>query len=99
MIMERVLVSEMILSHLGELAALGAAVCWTFNSIAYEKAGKKVGSLSVNYLRLFIAFILSSVGALLTRGLLLPVDASGSAWFWLLLSGLLGFVLGDIFLF
>lgn len=97
--MERVLVSEMILSHLGELAALGAAVCWTFNSIAYEKAGKKVGSLSVNYLRLFIAFILSSVGALLTRGLLLPVDASGSAWFWLLLSGLLGFVLGDIFLF
>ena len=61
MIMDRVLVSEMILSHLGELAALGAAVCWTFNSIAFEKAGKMVGSRSVNYFRLCIAFILSSV--------------------------------------
>ncbi len=89
----------MIQGHFGELAALGTAICWTFNSIAYEKAGKKVGSLSVNYLRLFVAFSLSSAGAWLTRGLLLPTDASGRTWFWLLISGLLGFVLGDIFLF
>lgn len=93
------LVSKMIQGHLGELAALGTAICWTFNSIAYEKAGKKVGSLSVNYLRLFVAFSLSSVGAWFSRGLLLPIDAPDRTWFWLLISGLLGFVLGDIFLF
>ena len=29
----------------------------------------------------------------------MPTDASGHVWFWLLISGLLGFVLGDIFLF
>lgn len=86
-------------AHLGELAALGTAICWTFNSMAYEAAGKKVGSLSVNYLRLFVAFFLCSVSAFITRGFLLPTDASGHVWFWLLISGLLGFVLGDIFLF
>lgn len=31
--------------------------------------------------------------------MLLPTDASGYNWFWLLLSGLVGFVFGDLFLF
>ncbi len=86
-------------SHLGELAALGTAVCWTLNAIAFESAGKRVGSLSVNYIRLLIAFILLSITSFFARGLLLPVDATGHAWFWLSISGLTGFVLGDIFLF
>ncbi len=86
-------------SHLGELAALGTAVCWTLNAIAFESAGKRVGSLSVNYIRLVIAFILLSVTSFFARGLALPVDATGHAWFWLSISGLTGFVLGDIFLF
>ena len=29
----------------------------------------------------------------------MPADATTSAWFWLLISGLFGFVLGDLFLF
>ncbi len=96
---EDYLVKNIMIAHLGELAALGTALCWTFNSMAYEAAGKKVGSLSVNYLRLPVAFLLCSVGAFVTRGIFLPIDASGHAWIWLLVSGLLGFVLGDIFLF
>ncbi|HBT17613.1 MAG TPA: EamA family transporter, partial [Firmicutes bacterium] len=55
-------------SHIGELAALTTAICWTFNAIAFESAGKKVGSLSVNYLRLFVAFSLLSICSFLTRG-------------------------------
>lgn len=86
-------------SHLGELAALGTAVCWTLNAIAFESAGKRVGSLSVNYIRLLIAFILLSITSFFARGLVLPVDATGHVWFWLSISGLIGFVLGDIFLF
>ena len=31
--------------------------------------------------------------------MLLPTDATGYNWFWLLLSGLVGFVFGDLFLF
>jgi drug/metabolite transporter (DMT)-like permease len=90
---------EFILTHTGEIAALGTAVCFTLNAISFESAGKKVGSLSVSYIRLFIAFILLSISAYITRGLIMPADATTSAWFWLLISGLFGFVLGDLFLF
>lgn len=37
--------------------------------------------------------------AWLTRGLALPLDAPPQAWLWLSISGLVGFVFGDIFLF
>lgn len=86
-------------AYLGEIAAIGTAICWTFNVMAFEAAGKKVGSLSVNYIRFLIAFPLLTLTALLTRGVALPVDATTPAWFYLSLSGLIGFVLGDIFLF
>ena len=86
-------------SHLGETAALITAFCWTFNGLLFEAAGKKVGSVSVNYLRLFIAFALLSITTYITRGIALPIDATPHNWFWLLMSGLVGFVLGDIFLF
>ena len=86
-------------SHLGEIAALATALCWTISAVAFESAGKKVGSISVNLLRLFIALALISVFNLVTRGMLLPLDASGSTWLWLSFSGLIGFVIGDLFLF
>lgn len=89
----------MLQSHFGEIAALITAVCWTITAVAFESAGKKVGSLPVNYIRLFIAFILIGIYTLITRGMFLPLDASGSTWFWLLISGLIGFVIGDLFLF
>lgn len=86
-------------AHLGEVAALATAICWTMNAMAFEAAGKKVGSLSVNYIRFFIAFPLLMITAFFTRGQALPMDASSNAWLYLSLSGLIGFVLGDIFLF
>lgn len=49
------------LKHIGEIAALITAICWALNGIAFEAAGKKVGSLAVNYIRLPIAFFLLSV--------------------------------------
>lgn len=87
-------------SHLGEIAALGTAICWTITAVAFESAGKKVGSLSVNLIRLVIAFILLSIFNLFTReGMVLPIDATHSAWIWLSFSGIVGFVVGDLFLF
>jgi drug/metabolite transporter (DMT)-like permease len=86
-------------SHLGEMAALGAAVCWTITSVTFETAGKKVGSVSVNLIRLVIAFVLISIYNLFSRGMILPMDASGSTWLWLTFSGVIGFVIGDLFLF
>ncbi|KOA21545.1 EamA-like transporter family protein [Clostridium homopropionicum DSM 5847] len=86
-------------SHIGEFAALLTAFFWTTTAMVFESAGKKVGSLQVNYIRLMFAFIFISIYTLISRGLFLPVDASTSTWVWLLISGLVGFVLGDLFLF
>src|SRR5690554_261823 len=86
-------------THIGELAALATAFCWTFTSMAFESAGKKVGSLSVNLIRLVMALVLLSLYTLVTQGALLPLQAGAHAWFWLSLSGLIGFVIGDLLLF
>jgi drug/metabolite transporter (DMT)-like permease len=86
-------------SHPGELAALMTAIFWTVTALAFEAASKKVGSLIVNLFRLIIGFVFLSLFTWMYRGFLFPVDATGSAWIYLLLSGLFGFVLGDLCLF
>lgn len=89
----------MIQAHFGEITALITAVFWTITATSFELAGRKVGSLSVNYIRLIIGFILISLYTTFTRGMFLPLDAAPKAWFYLSLSGLVGFVIGDMFLF
>ena len=86
-------------NHLGEFAALLTAVFWTITALSFESASKKIGSLTVNILRLVIGFIFLSTYTLIKRGLIFPVDASLENWLWLTLSGLVGFVFGDLFLF
>jgi len=89
----------MLQSHLGEFAALLTAVFWAITGIAFESAGKKVGSLSTNLIRLFMAFFFIGFYGLFTRGAFIPFDASVHNWLWLSLSGLIGFVIGDLLLF
>ncbi|MCK4824332.1 DMT family transporter [bacterium] len=89
----------MISSHTGEFAALVTALCWTFGSLSFEYAGKRVGSLPTIIIRLFIALILLSIFSLITRGMILPLDATLRTWCWLSLSGFVGFALGDLLLF
>lgn len=85
--------------HLGEFAALMTAFFWTVSALAFESASKRVGSVAVNILRLVIGFVFLSILSLVRRHILLPTDASPENWFWLILSGLVGFVFGDLFLF
>jgi drug/metabolite transporter (DMT)-like permease len=85
--------------HLGEFAALLTAVFWTVTSLSFESASNKIGSVAVNILRLVIGLAFLSVYTLIRRGFLLPVDATRYNWFWLSLSGFVGFVFGDLFLF
>ena len=89
----------MIEAKLGEFAALATALCWTVTAMSFESAGKKVGSLAVNWIRLLIGMILLSLFTWLVRGVVLPTDASGDAWLWLSISGLVGFLVGDLCLF
>lgn len=90
---------DYIINHLGEFAALGVAIFWTITSLAFESASKKIGSIPVNIIRLIIGLLFISLFTLITRGRLLPTDASTENWIWLSLSGLVGFVFGDYFLF
>jgi drug/metabolite transporter (DMT)-like permease len=86
-------------NHLGEFAALLTALFWTISALAFESASRRLGSLTVNILRLFIGFIFLTILIYLRRKMLFPLDASPENWFWLSLSGLVGFVFGDYFLF
>ena len=86
-------------SHIGEIAGLGVAVCWTLSALYFEKAGHKIGSLSVNFIRLLFAIAFLGITTFFSRGIFFPTDATGYQWFWLGLSGFVGFFLGDLFLF
>ena len=86
-------------SHTGEIASLGVAVCWTFSALYFEKAGHKVGSLSVNVIRIFLAVIFLGITLLFTQGSFFPTGATLENWFWLGLSGVIGFFIGDLLLF
>ncbi len=86
-------------NHVGELAALAVAFFWTITALSFESASNKVGSLAVNLIRLFLGFFFLSAFTFFYRGHLFPDDAGVHQWLWLSLSGLIGFVLGDLFLF
>ena len=84
--------------YLGEIAALLTAACWTVTAMAFESAGKRVGALSLNLIRLVIGLIFLAIYNAIFNDGFLP-SASEYQWFWLALSGVVGFVLGDLFLF
>jgi drug/metabolite transporter (DMT)-like permease len=92
-------IEGMIQRHYGEFAALLVAFFWSITALSFESASLKVGSLPVNIIRLVIGFVFLSLLNLILRGLIFPVDASLHNWIWLSVSGLIGFVLGDFFLF
>ncbi len=79
--------------------ALFAALLWVFGAMLFESLGKKNGATTVNFLRLFLGFVFLSIFTFFSRGFLLPLDADLHSWMWLLLSGIVGFAIGDLFLF
>ncbi len=89
----------MIESRLGELAALGTVFCWTITGLSFEAAGKRIGSLSVNIIRLVLAAVILILLGYFRRGLPFPTDATAHNWLWLSISGLVGFGIGDLCLF
>lgn len=85
--------------NLGEVYALATAACWTGTAVFFAAAGRRIGSLAVNFIRLVIALALLALVTTFTRGLPLPTDATSHAWFWMSMSGLVGFTFGDLCLF
>ena len=85
--------------NLGEFAALGTALCWSFGSIFFTVASRRIGSTVVNRLRLGLALVLLIGLHFIISGKILPSEATGIHWFWFGLSGIIGFAIGDNFLF
>lgn len=87
------------MTYTGEIAALGAAFCWTWTMLFFSMAGQRIGSLSVNVLRLTIALPLLLVTTIVVLGTdINQIFAGGNVWL-LLLSGLIGLTIGDAALF
>jgi len=86
-------------SHLGEFAALLTTLFWTITALAFESASKRIGSMHVNLLRLGLATLFLSAFSYFYRGFFFPLDADKHTWFWLAISGIVGFIIGDYCLF
>lgn len=82
-------------THIGEFAALATAALWTVTALAFEQASKRVGSLVVNLIRLFLALVLYCIFNLFRGEPVFPQGVSQYSWFWLSVSALIGFVFGD----
>lgn len=86
-------------AYIGEVAALATSVCWSATATFFAIASRRLGSTHVNRLRLLLALVLLLAIHWLLVGRPLPWDAPPQAWLWFSLSGLVGFVIGDAFLF
>ena len=71
------------------------AVSWTATALFAEVASKRMGSLPLNTLRMTMSLALLFVTLWLTMGMPYPRYADGQTWLWLLLSGVVGYVIGD----
>jgi drug/metabolite transporter (DMT)-like permease len=85
--------------YIGEIAAIITSVTYAVNSALFTLAGREVGSIVVNRLRLVAASLLLMTAHWFFLGTPWPVRAEGFRWIWLGGSGIVGLVLGDAFLF
>ncbi len=85
--------------YIGEIAALLTAFCWVGSSVSFEFSGKQVGSLVLNLMRLVISlFVITIINFFITRGFR-DLSVSPEAFQALMISGFIGLVIGDLFLF
>ena len=76
----------------GEIISLIVATSWTITAICFEYAGKRVGALTLNIVRLMMAIVMLGITLKITTGNIAPWDAGTDAWIWLILSGAVGYV-------
>ncbi|MCK9256225.1 MAG: DMT family transporter, partial [Bacteroidales bacterium] len=83
----------------GEIFAILTSVCWAISALSFEIAGKKIGSLPMNLIRMSLALIFISIFSVFYNGNIIPQGANSEQLLYLVASGLVGFVSGDMLLF
>jgi drug/metabolite transporter (DMT)-like permease len=81
----------------GEVAAVGTAICWAFTGLYFAEAARRIGALRVNLLRLPVALALLSAALLATGTTFATLD--GRRLGLLAASGVVGLTIGDLALF
>ena len=87
------------MQYFGEIIALIVAVCWTATALFADIASHRIGALPLNLIRMAMSLLFLAVLLWAFTGSPYPLYADGKAWFWLALSGLVGYVFGDYCLF
>lgn len=87
------------MTHFGEIISLIVAVSWTTTALFASEASHRLGSMSVNVIRLVAASLFLSIILWITIGYPYPVYADGKTWLYLSLSALVGYIFGDYCLF
>ena len=80
---------------LGETISLFVAFSWTVTALFAEVGSKRMGSLPLNTVRMTMSLLLLFMTLWLVMGRPYPRFADGPTWLWLLLSGVVGYVIGD----
>lgn len=80
---------------IGETISLFVALSWTVTALFAEVGSKRMGSLPFNTVRMTMSLVFLALTLWLLMGTPYPRFADGSTWFWLLLSGVVGYVIGD----
>ena len=83
----------------GELAALTTAFLWSFTSLFFTSASRRIGAYWLNKLRIPFAVIFLGTTLFLTTGSLFPENTTARSAFYLVASGIIGLSIGDYFLF
>lgn len=81
---------------IGEFSALITAFLWSITSIAFSEASRKIGSVYVNVTRMIFAFLYLSLTLIFIN---IPFNLSITQFGNLMISGFIGLVFGDTFLF
>ncbi len=87
------------MKYIGEIISLGVACSWTIAALSSEIGSRRLGVFVMNVWRMGLALLLSALLMWVVFGSPYPVYASGTTWFWLLLSGVVGYFFGDWCLF
>lgn len=87
------------MQYVGELISIGVAFSWTATALLSEFGSKRMGNLTLNLMRMLITLIFSAILFWVLGGTPLPAHASTEAYLWMMLSGLVGYVIGDFCLF
>ena len=85
--------------YAGEIAALTSAVLWSFTSMFFTSASRRIGSYHLNKFRILFAVVFLGASLLISTGRLLPAGISNEAYIYLIISGIIGLTLGDLCLF